>query len=337
MKSRLAFSVTLLSLCGMFGIACARAHGVAFTDPAKAGPDLQVQGEYVGELKVGDKTEKIGLQVVALGKSEFEATAFHGGLPGDGWSRGDKTSKCKGKTAGDATVLTGEKGTATIKGDTVTCVSASGDAMGELKKVERKSPTLGTAPPTGAIVLFDGTNTDAWQNGKIVESNLLSIGPTSKQKFGDYTLHIEFREPFMPESRGQGRGNSGVYQQHRYEVQVLDSFGLEGKDDDCGGLYHIAPEKVNMSFPPLVWQTYDIDFTAARFDADGKKTQNAHITVRQNGVVVHDNLELPHVTPGGIGDEKVSGGETILKGPFYLQDHGGDPVVFRNIWVVEKN
>src|SRR5579871_653209 len=98
MKSRLLVPLTLLSLCGMFGIACARAHGVAFTDPAKAGPDFQVQGEYVGELKVGDKTEKIGLQVVALGKGEFEATAFHGGLPGDGWSRGDKTAKCKGKT-----------------------------------------------------------------------------------------------------------------------------------------------------------------------------------------------------------------------------------------------
>jgi len=334
MKLRLAFSGALLSACGLIGIACG--HGPAFSDPAAAGPDYQVQGEYAGEVKVGDETKKIGLQVVALSKSEFEATAYVGGLPGDGWSRGDKSHQAKGKTEGDSTVLTGEKGTATIKGDVVTCVNTAGEPMGELKKVQRTSPTLGAKPPEGAIVLFDGTSTDAWNHGKIVEGNLLWNGVTTKQKFGDFTLHVEFRCPYMPESRGQGRGNSGVYLQDRYEVQVLDSFGLEGKNDDCGGFYKIAPEAVNMSFPPLAWQTYDIDFTAARFDPDGKKNQSAHATVKHNGVLVHDNVELPHPTPGQLGDEKVEAGETVLQGPIYLQDHGGDPVVFRNIWVVEK-
>jgi Domain of Unknown Function (DUF1080) len=287
-------------------------------------------------LNLGGETKKVGVQVIALGNHEFSASMFHGGLPGDGWSRGDKVNEGKGKTEGDVTILTADKGKGTIKGDTLTCVNAAGETTGELKKVLRKSPTMGAPPPAGAIVLFDGKSADAWHNGKIVEGDLLWNGVTSKQEFVDFTLHVEFRCPFMPEARGQGRGNSGVYLQKRYEMQVLDSFGLEGKHDDCGALYTISEEKVNMSFPPLSWQTYDADFTAARFSADGKKSSNAHVTLRHNGVLVHDNLELPHATPGQIGNERIKPGQTELKGPIYLQDHGGDPVVFRNIWVVEK-
>ena len=280
---------------------------------------------------MGGETQKIGMQVVALGNHEFNATLFQGGLPGDGWSRGNKSEKGKGKTSGDVTELVnGLEWKATIKDGTLSL-----SPLVTLKKVERKSPTLGAKPPEGAIVLFDGTSADAWKKGKIVEGNLLWNGATSKQQFGDFTLHVEFRCPYMPEARGQARGNSGVYLQDRYEVQVLDSFGLEGKDDDCGGIYKIAKEIVNMSFPPLAWQTYDVDFTAARFDADGKKTGNARTTVKHNGVVVQDDLELSHVTPGG-GNEKPAQDSDLAKGPIYLQDHGGDPVVFRNIWIVEK-
>ncbi len=318
MSVRRVSSLALISLIGFVGVACA-AHE-AFTDPAKAGPDFAVQGEYAGEGKFGDDTKKVGVQVVALGDHEFDATAFVGGLPGDGWSRGDKTQTGSGKTNGETTELSCVKG-----------------GSGTIKKVERKSPTLGAKPPDGAIVLFDGSSADAWENGKLVEGNLLWVGATSKQSFGDFTLHVEFRCPFMPKSRGQERGNSGVYLQDRYEVQVLDSFGLEGKDDDCGGIYKIAKETVNASLPPLTWQTYDVEFTAARVGADGKKTSNARTTIKHNGIVVHEDLELPHVTPGGhFGDEKATTGSDIVKGPIYLQDHGGDPVVFRNIWVVEK-
>ncbi len=336
MLIRRAAALAVCLLFGISGIACA--HGEpAFTDPAKAGPDYDVQGEYVGELHPGTpEAQKVGIQVVALGNHEFEATSFFGGLPGDGWSRGDKKATAKGKTADGATEFSSDKGKGVIKDGVLTMYNANGDKVGEAKKTERVSPTLGAKPPEGAVVLFDGTSADAWQNGKIVEDRLLWNGPTSKQSFGDFTLHVEFRCPFMPTARGQARGNSGVYLLSRYEVQVLDSFGLNGENDDCGGFYKIAPEKVNMSFPPLAWQTYDVDFKAARFDKDGKKASNSRATVKHNGVVVHDDLELPHPTPGRIGDEKPKPGNEILTGPLYLQDHGGDPVVFRNIWIVEK-
>jgi hypothetical protein len=153
-------------------------------------------------------------------------------------------------------------------------------------------------------------------------------GVTSKQKFGNCKLHIEFRLPYMPKATGQGRGNSGCYLQGRYEVQILDSFGLTGKNNECGGIYSIKDTDQNMCFPPLAWQTYDIDYTAATFGADGKKTKNARITVKHNGVVVQDNVELDHATTAA----PVAEGPT--PGPLYLQNHG-NPIRFRNIWLVE--
>ena len=200
---------------------------------------------------------------------------------------------------------------------------------GELNKVERKSPTVGAKPPQGAIVLFDGSSADNFEKGQVIEGNLLgATGCVSTKTFGDHSLHIEFRTPFMPKSRGQARGNSGVYVQGRYEVQVLDSFGLDGADNECGGIYKASKPAVNMCLPPLAWQTYDIDLTTAKYDDAGKKTQNARITVKHNGVVIHDNLELAAGTPGfrPEGPDKLG---------LFLQNHG-NPVAFRNIWAVEK-
>jgi len=321
-EMKLCLAAALWSLC--FGLATAADTNPAFTSAAEAGPDFPFQGEYVGDTA----SQKWGVQVVALGEGKFDVVGTRGGLPGDGWKRGDATRLGKGVLKDGVVEVTGDTWTGKIK-DGVMTVMHDGNQIGELKKAERKSPTLGAKPPAGAIVLFDGTSPDAFDNGKLVEGNLLGASScVTKQKFGNHSLHIEFRTPFMPLSRGQARGNSGVYVQGRYEVQVLDSFGLEGKNNECGGIYQIAEPAVNMCLPPLAWQTYDIDFISAKYDADGKKTANARVTIKHNGVVIHDNLELAKGTPG----YKPEGAEKL---GMFLQNHG-NPVAFRNIWVVER-
>ena len=208
-------------------------------------------------------------------------------------------------------------------------VSATGEVLGELEKVERVSPTMGKEPPEGAVVLFDGSGLDAWEKSKgMTEDGLLMEGAQSKGEFGDMQLHFEFRLPFMPGHDSQGRANSGSYIMNRYEVQILDSFALPPQFNGAASLYRAHAPSLSMSFPPLTWQTYDIDLRAPRFDADGKKTENARITVRHNGVVVHEDLELQ----GGTG----AGGrrEEVAKDFLLLQDHS-DPVRFRNVWLVE--
>ena len=198
-----------------------------------------------------------------------------------------------------------------------------------LSHVIRKSPAAGAKPPNGALVLFDGANVDQWKNGKIVEGNLLADGATTKMTFRDFKLHVEFRLPFKPKARGQERGNSGVYLQRRYEIQILDSFGLVGDKGECGAVYRQTPPDVNMCYPPLSWQTYDIDFRAARYDADDNKTANAVVTVLQNGVKIHDKTEIKKKT--GYGDK-----EQDTPGVINLQNHG-NPVVFRNVWVIVED
>lgn len=321
-------TLLMASLMAAFSMGQLSAKGPAFTDPAEAGIDYQIQGEYIGEVPTDNGPEEWGVQVIALGEGKFDLVAYKGGLPGDGWSRGDETKRVSGElTDGTRAVFQAETLSVEVAGGKLEVVGG-GSVVATLNKVERKSPTLGKKAPEGATVLFDGTSLDHWENGKLVDDQWLgATNVSTKKKLGDHSLHIEFRNPFMPNDRGQARGNSGVYIQGRYELQVLDSFGLDGKNNECGGIYTIAEPVVNMAFPPLAWQTYDIDFTAARYEGD-KKVENARVTIKHNGVVIHKDLELPAGTPGyqpeGAGDESL-----------FLQDHG-DPVVFRNIWVVEK-
>lgn len=301
------------------------AGGDAETDPAKAGPDFAAQGEYVGD--VGG--EKWGVQVVAMGDGKFQGVGYKGGLPGDGWSRGGERVMVKGEGKDGVVTFKSDDHLSTIRDGVLTISDANGNQLAQLKKVERKSPTLGAKAPAGALVLFDGSSVEHFNNGKLVEGNLLgATNCESKQKFGDHTLHIEFRTPFMPKSTGQQRGNSGVYIQSRYECQVLDSFGLEGENNECGGIYSQVKPAVNMCLPPLSWQTYDIDFTAARYDDAGKKIKNARVTIKHNGVAIYEDLELKGGTPGRHNEGP---GPDAL----FLQDHG-NPVAFRNIWIVEK-
>lgn len=295
----------------------------AFTDAAKAGPDFLIQGEYEGKIG-GDMVA--GAQVIALGEGKFDAVLFAKGLPGGG---ADKTRvSLTGETKDGALAFTGLGFAGALKGGTFT--GTLDNVQMQLKRVERRSPTMGARPPAGAIVLFDGTSADEWVNGKIQEGNLLGVGTRTKRSFKNYILHVEFRTPFMPLDRGQARGNSGLYMNDQYEFQILDSFGLTGENNECGGYYSFARPALNMCLPPLSWQTYDVDFTMAQFDAEGKKVKPAVATVRLNGVVVHDKYEIPKFNGGGgLSDES-------KPGPIYVQDHG-NPVHFRNIWIVERN
>ena len=229
----------------------------AFLKAEDGGIDFKLQGEYAAD--------KLGAQIIALADGKFHLILFPGGLPGAGWD-GKTKIEADGKLDGEKAVFAGAW-PCTVDGDKLEGKTDKGEAI-SLKKTVRQSPTLGAKPPEGALVLFDGTSADAWKDGKLVEGDLLNNGIFSKKTFADFTLHIEFRTPFMPSARGQGRGNSGVYLQNRYEVQVLDSFGLKPLDNECGGIYKTATPSVNMCLPPLSWQTYDIDFTAAKWEGD---------------------------------------------------------------------
>lgn len=191
----------------------------------------------------------------------------------------------------------------------------------------------------GAVPLFDGKDLSGWstRNGKpvawTVQDGYMECKPgsgdimTKEKHGGDFQLHVEFWLPLMADKRGQARSNSGVYVQGRYEIQVLDSFGLTklGKGD-CGALYGQYAPQVNGCKPPETWQTFDITFRAPKVDSAGKVTEKGRITVVQNGKTVLDNVEIQGVCGGNL-DDKV--GEP---GPLLLQDHG-NKIRFRNIWV----
>lgn len=322
-----------LMLLALFGIAswnvsseAANLAREATTDLSKVDADFHLQGEYLG--RAGNShfdTPHMGLQVIALGEGQFDANLLRGGLPGAGWDRTTKT-KLSGGRNDELLLLIGGEYHIEVSPQEAIVQTSQGDELARLQKIHRVSVTQDAPPPSNAIVLFDGSSTDQFENGKITPDGLLDMGAMTKLAVSDFQLHIEFRTPYMPKARGQGRGNSGVYIQQRYEVQVLDSFGLEGVENECGGLYKQKRPDVNMAFPPLSWQTYDIDFRAARWDSEGKRSDKARITVRHNGEPIHDDYEILAKTGAGKP-------ESPEPRPILFQNHG-DPVRYRNMWIV---
>lgn len=198
----------------------------------------------------------------------------------------------------------------------------------------------GHARPAAAIALLDDRgDLSQWRqlNGSgdeirwKLEGGVLQVVPgtgdlVTRRNFEDFRLHLEFNVNDNPGQTGQNNGNSGVYIQRRYEVQILNSYGRESTDSDCGAIYKAKAPDVNASRPAGEWQTYDITFRAPRWDANGKKIKNAVISVVQNGKRIHDNVEIADKT--GAGQP-----EGPQPGPILLQDHG-NAVRFRHVWVL---
>jgi hypothetical protein len=224
----------------------------------------------------------------------------------------------------------------------------------ELKKIVRLSPTVGAKPPQDAVILFDGSGFEQWEVESATNAraeiawelceDFMRVTPfdqekgrghslITKQAFRDFRMHFEFRLALMPDKSGQARSNGGLVfgDANWYEIQVLDSYGLEGLDNECGGIYKVAAPAVNMCRPPLVWQTYDVEYHAPRYDAEGKRTHAGRISVKHNGVPIHQDTELPD-SPAA-EQRRQTNSAAIPAGRIILHYHR-DPVEYRNIWLV---
>jgi hypothetical protein len=200
-----------------------------------------------------------------------------------------------------------------------------------------------TPPMQPKLVLFDGTNLDAWVSRnsggpagwQVLGDGTMVVTPgtgdiITKQKFEDLFVHVEYKTPVFPANvMGQARGNSGVYLKGMYEMQVLDSFGLPPQIDGCGSVYGIKEPLTVACFQEEVWNTYDIEFRAPRFDNQGNKTSNASIvSAKLNNVLVQDNTDLPNGTRSGFAEAPGPAG-------LMLQDHS-NRISFRNIYVIPR-
>jgi len=348
MRSVTGGRTTLKLLVLIIGSLSAASCQATPSSPLIVDLDFKYQGEFIG--KVETVSPVLGVQGVARGNGSFVAAFLLGGLPGMGWDTTSRTEQ-SGTLQADGvhfqTLDSSKEYSALISADgaTISGKTPKGELF-TLNKIIRRSPTLDSVPPPGinTTVLFNGKDLAAFvKESAVLDSGLLlptgtaATGAVTLKTFGNFFMHLEFREPFMPMNTDQGRGNSGVYLQGRYELQILDSFGLnflrngEGPaTQECGAFYQLVRPRLNMSFPPLSWQTYDIEFTKAKFDVLGKTLlDSAIVTVWQNGVIIHDHQKLRSNTL--LGDSVKAS-----DGPIRFQAHG-DPVYYRNIWVVENN
>lgn len=325
----------------------------------------KLQGEYVG----GDGERRIGIQVAARKDNSFHALIFEGGLPGDGWDGArygllESAPRTEGRVHFHSP--TDAKVTAVLEEGALNVQRGGHKTL--LKRVERRSKTLGMQPPPGAVVLFGGAepNVNAFEQRTDIEGltvpvlygDCLMAGAVTKRAFRDYTLHVEFMTGWEPQNIPWRRADAGIYMLSRYEVAIGDSFGfdfdLSGATSPirppllnavtpsplfpvvkgtsaprvCGSVFTYPSTVPNPCFPPLAWQTLDIDFQAPRFDGSGKKTSKAVISVKLNGHSTVEKLEVNGPTPHGFK------GPEAPEGPIWFEAFGRR-VLYRNIWVLE--
>lgn len=346
-------SICLIASLALGSAPFISAQGVS-TDWTQVAPaDLHLMGDYQGEWLDAPKghyfdiNKPLAAQVINVRPGEYLLRFFQ-----EHDRRADAYFEGPGTLDGEVIRFSANGWTGEVAKDGLTGTSGGNPAVKfSLKKVVRSSPTLGAKPPADAIVLFDGKNFDQWQHGggRAVTWHLTGDGAMevrsarsdedrknqiggdieTKRSFGDCRIHLEFRYPVEPGKSGQGRGNSGFFFQRDYEVQVLNSYGLEGRWNECGALYKTMPPQVNAARPPMEWQTYDIIYKASVWK-DGKKISPPRITVRLNGVLIHNDVEIPHVTAHAFASRF---NEPQGDGPIRLQDHG-NAIQYRNIWII---
>lgn len=349
----LALALGLSAMCGMMLLSAPQkktgkkgpkkvelTHPFYWAAPDALRGDWQGSGSYVAQVvRADDRLLTLSDQIPSQSDAyKYEAHLFHQfDQPND-----KPVAILQGTLADGVVTFAGDGWNASIEDGHF---KGSKDTESfDLQHVNRVPPMLGAKPPKGAIVLFDGANMDAWAKMKekewltedgpsqwhLVPGGAMEVVPRSgslisHKSFGDCKIHVEFRNL-------GGTTNSGVYIQDRYEANINEVYGrLDG--NPCAGFDNCTPKETNpgirCSRPPLEWQTMDIDFTAPRFDAAGKKTADPRVTLLFNGTVLYNNRALGPVTLNAarLGEAP--------KGPIQLQEHGM-PVQFRNIWVLEK-